>query len=179
MKKNTVKKEEFAKFDSNSFNFKYAWKYTSLQFVFFTGLIMGSLFTIYYFKQIKEHFYLFLFWAFVTFVFGLGSITVTGLKLSLKNKVKKSVIKYENEKVIYDKYLGKEYGCKGIIENHDIYTIHKVDSILEKVDEYVIKGNVQYQTIMDGKLENLGGIHSITIPKAYFNIQRIVNKKKS
>ena len=163
-------------FDKHIFNRQCALPLTILQFVFIIGfifiviaIILGE--TIHVYFSIPTFVIIFLFISFIAFPI------ITVLKMGYRKKLKLSTLSIQNNVIIYNMLITKEWTGAGYNEEHHVFIIHKIDHV--KITKRYIEttGKIHLKVIYNNHLLKEKDVPSIKIPRTYLKMEEILQAR--
>jgi hypothetical protein len=160
-------------FDKKIYSRQYACIYTILQYIFLPGFFIGIGIVIanamFRFRLAMP--------PIITDVFGIyltismfGYVIASLLKIGMRRLIQNSELSYDGKKIVYDRLTKNQYTGVGHVEEHEIYTINKADSIAKTKRFYIITGDMTKEVINNGRELSMDKIGIVKIPFAYSNM---------
>ena len=165
--------------DKKTFNWGYGFIYTLLQCIFVVGFVsavcivvlsstMGATFTIPDLLLPVVVAYL--------FVSLVGFPLVSLIKKGYERLVKGSSVSCNGGTIIYDKLADSLWTAVGHVEEHQIYTVTKINFVTTTRFFCIVKGNIEKVVVNNGRKLETTSVDTIKIPNAYANLRKLSNR---
>lgn len=166
-------------FDKKVFNRGYGFVYTVLQYVFlvgFTGaacmILLNTLFSTTF--MIPEAVLP------VAVVYIMASVigfpVVLALKFGARRAIRESTLMFKDGTLIYDRMSERLITLAGYMEERQVYTVIRTETVIPKRCNYVIKGIIEKTSFHNGEILEKKTVDTVKIPNAYIGMERLIKK---